>query len=172
MSHSNCTHPSFKKGVTINYLSPRGVLVNLLPRNNNGPLLAGVAKHLLGLEHLTLLKDHGPDALCRGGSGVEDLLDAVDERDRDLRRVVVGAPLDQELTRRVRFLGLPRVALGQELHARRRAWVQCVEFDSDLRQELQHSLSLSPLTSLCSCLGSEQIPIIQFELEYVLKKTR
>lgn len=67
-------------------------------RDEDGPGLAGVAEHLLGLEEVTFGEDHVADGLGRCGSCVEGLLDAIDEGDADLRRLVVGAAFDLELT--------------------------------------------------------------------------
>lgn len=69
--------------------------------DKDGPGLAGFAEHLLGLEHLALVENRRSDVLGGGGGGVEDLLDAVDEGDRDLGRVVVGPSLHLQLARRV-----------------------------------------------------------------------
>lgn len=135
-------NPNFPNETTIN-LGPGGRLPQLFLRDDNGPGLPGLAEHLLGLEHLTLLKDEGPDGLGSGDGGIEDLLDPVDEGDGDLRRVVVGPALDLELTGRVGLLGLPGVALGKELHAGSRARVQGVELYPHLRQELQHLVGFS-----------------------------
>lgn len=128
-------------------LCSRCRLVELLLGNDDRPGLAGLAEHLLGLEGLTLLENHGPYALGRRGRGVEDFLHSVDEGDGDLRRLVVGPALDEDLTGRVRLLRLASVALCQELHARRCAWIQCIELDLHSRQELQHSLFLSDSVS-------------------------
>lgn len=83
-----------------------------------------------------------------GGGGVEGLLDAVGECDGDLRREIIGAALHLDLTTGVGLFGLARVALRQELHARRQSRVQRVEFDSNLGQKLQHFL-LFHLPSVC-----------------------
>lgn len=144
--------PKAKKGKnprekTSTDLRSRSELVDLFFWDENGPGFAGLAEHLLSLEELALVEDHVADSLGGRGGGVEGLLDAVDEGHRDLRRLVVGAALHDELARGVRLLGLARVALRQELHARRRAWVQSVELDLHSGQELQHSLSLK--ISLC-----------------------
>lgn len=104
--------------------------MELLRRNNNRPGLAGVAEHLLGFEELTLFKNHVPYALGWCGGGVKDFLDSVDEGHGDLGRFVIGPALDLDSAAGIGLLGLGRVALCQELQARRRAWVQRIELDS------------------------------------------
>ncbi|GMN31486.1 hypothetical protein TIFTF001_003267 [Ficus carica] len=121
--------PKKPKGKRSGHLGSRSGVVELVLWDEDGPGLAGLAEHLLGLEELTLLEDHGPNGLGRCGGGVEDLLDSVDEGDGDLGRLVVSAALDEDLAGGVGVLGLAGVALRQELHARRRAWVQGVELD-------------------------------------------
>nr|GMC95464.1 hypothetical protein TorRG33x02_102480 [Ipomoea batatas] len=81
-------------------------------KNNNGPLLASFTEHLLGLEILPLLENHGADVLGGRRSGIIRLLDAVDEGDSDLWQVVIGAALHLDLTSRVGLLRLWGVALG------------------------------------------------------------
>lgn len=134
--------PSTIKERKTKYLGTGCELVELLLWDDDRPGLARLAEHLLGLEMLTLLENHVPYGLSRGGGCVEDFLDTVDERDGDLRWMVVGAALHQQLTGGVRFLGLAGIALSQELQARRSAGVQGIELDSHFRQELQHPLSL------------------------------
>lgn len=85
--------PSKMKERMTKYLGAGCELAELLLRDNNRPGLARLAEHLFGLEKLTLLKNHAPNGLSRGGGRVEDFLDAVDEGDGDLRRIVVGAAL-------------------------------------------------------------------------------
>ena len=97
------------------HLGSRKRLVKLLLRDDNRPGLACFFEHLLGLEVLTLLENHGPYGLGRCGGGVKDLLDSIDEGDGDLRGLVVGAALDEELTGGIGFLGLSGIALRQEL---------------------------------------------------------
>lgn len=119
-------------------LGAGGRLVELVGGDNNGPGLAGVAEHLLGLEALTLFEDHVADVLGGSGGGVVDLLDAVDEGDGDLGGLVVGAALDLDGAGGVGLLGLAGVALRQELQTRRRSGVQGIELDPHSREELQH----------------------------------
>nr|GMC67801.1 hypothetical protein Iba_chr02fCG5850 [Ipomoea batatas] len=45
-------------------------LVELFYKNNNKPLLVGFTEHLLGLEILPLLENHGADVLGGSGSGI------------------------------------------------------------------------------------------------------
>ncbi|KAG6408803.1 hypothetical protein SASPL_131826 [Salvia splendens] len=91
--------------------------------NNNGPLLAGLAEHLLRLKDAALVEDEGADVLRWGGGGVEGLLDAVGEGNGDLGREIVGAALDLDLAAGVGLLGLACVALSKELHAGRQSRV-------------------------------------------------
>lgn len=107
--------------------------------DNDRPGLASVAEHLFGLQELTLFENHVPDGLGRYGGGVELLLHAINERDADFRWFVIGSALDLNLAGGVGFLCLASIALGQELHARRYSWVQCIELYLHLRKELQHS---------------------------------
>lgn len=90
-------------------------LVELIGGDNNGPGLACFAEHLLGLKELTLFENHGPDVLGRCGGGVKDLLHSIDEGDGDLRGLVIGAALDEDLTGGVGFLRLSSIALRQKL---------------------------------------------------------
>ncbi|PON93858.1 LOW QUALITY PROTEIN: hypothetical protein TorRG33x02_102480 [Trema orientale] len=92
-----------------------GGRVKLLLRDNNGPGLPCFAEHLLGLEELTLFENHVPYVLGRCGGGVKDLLDSIDEGHGDLRWLIVGAALDEDLTSGIGFLGFSGIALRQEL---------------------------------------------------------
>lgn len=139
--------PKDSTKIKTEYLGTRCELAELLLGDDYRPGLAGLAEHLLGLEKLTLLENHVPYVLSRGGGGVEDFLDTVDEGDGDLRWMVVGTALHHQLTGGVGFLGLAGVALSQELHTRSSAWVQGIELDSNLGQELQHPLALAPFSS-------------------------
>ncbi|PON70766.1 hypothetical protein PanWU01x14_077920, partial [Parasponia andersonii] len=92
-----------------------GQLVKLPLWDNNGPGLPCFAEHLLGLEQLTLFKNHAPYVLGRCGGCVKDLLDSIDEGHGDLRWLIVGAALDEDLTSGIGFLGFSGIALRQEL---------------------------------------------------------
>jgi len=112
--------------------------MKLLLRDDNGPLLPGLAKHLLCLQHLPAVEDALPDHLRRRRRSVDYVDDAVDVGDGDLRRLLVGPPLDLQLARGVGLLGLAGRALGLELHARGRAGVKGIKLDPNLQEKFQH----------------------------------
>ena len=109
----------------------------LLLGDDDGPLLPGVAEHLLGVDEPPPGEDLVPDAL-RGGAlrGDDGLLGAVEvghedprRRERRPRLGVVGGGRGGEAAEldgagRVGVLGLAAVALCQELHRRRLQRVQ------------------------------------------------
>lgn len=118
--------------------------MDLLLRYNHRPRLAGLAKHLLSLKQLAPIEDLLFYVLSGGGSGVDRLLYSIDVGDNHAgRRRCVGEAVELDDARRVRFLGLARVALREELHARRLARVQRIVLYHHLREEFQHLLFVS-----------------------------
>jgi len=119
----------------------------LLLGDDDGPLLPGIAEHLLGVDEPAPGEDLVPDAL-RGGAlrGDDGLLGAVEVGHEDPRRLRLGvrgrmrgreaAELDG--AGRVGVLGLAAVALRQELHRRRLPRVQRAVLHHYLGQELEH----------------------------------
>jgi len=123
----------------------------LLLGDDDGPLLPGVAEHLLGVDEPAPGEDLVPDALRGGALRCDDgLLGAVEvghedprRRERRPRLGVLGGGRGREAAEldgagRVGVLGLAAVALCQELHRRRLPRVQRAVLHHHLGQELEH----------------------------------
>lgn len=120
-------------------LRSRKTLTDLLHWYNHRPRFSGLAKHLLSLQQLATVKDLLFYDLGRGGRGVDRLLNSIDVGDNHTRRQrCVREAVQLDDARRVRLLGLARVALRQELHARGLARVQRVVLYHHFREEFQH----------------------------------
>jgi hypothetical protein len=116
--------------------------MDLLFWYNHWPRLPRLAKHLLSLKQLAAIEDLLFYGLGGSSSGVDGLLYSIDVRDNHARwRHRVGEAMQLDDARRVRLLRLARVALRQELHARRLPWVQRVVLYNHFREEFQHFLS-------------------------------